>query len=110
MFAMLKKNADKVAIINALNYICGPANIDCSPINQGGDHYLPNDLISHANWAFNEYYQKNKKTGGAGACSFGGIAELVPPTSRRVGEKRTEYNILGLSEVYDFNIACPAIK
>jgi len=44
-----------------LNYICGPANIDCSPINQGGDHYLPNDLISHANWAFNEYYQKIKK-------------------------------------------------
>jgi len=55
-----KKTADNVAIQSALSWVCNPNNIDCTPIQPGGKNYYPNDLISHANWAFNAYYKKIK--------------------------------------------------
>jgi len=101
----VKKNADTVAVVNALSWVCG--QLDCSPINQGGDHYYPNNLVSHANWAFNQYYQKNKATQGSSACNFGGVAELVPPNSTvtTTGENM----IKKLNALYNFNIVCPWI-
>jgi len=65
----------------AIQWVCDPAHLDCSPIQPGGPHYLPNTLIDHCNWAFNAYFLKNRSTQGLGACDFGGIAHFVPPNS-----------------------------
>jgi len=68
-------------LIAALTYVCNPSILDCSPINPGGQFYIPNTPIDHCNWAFNAYFRLHRASQGLGACSFGGIAQLVPPTS-----------------------------
>jgi len=68
-------------LINALGWVCGSGGLNCAPINPGGDHYLPNTPIAHANWAFNAYYLSYRVVQGPGACDFGGIAQIVPPTN-----------------------------
>jgi len=64
----------------ALNWVCSPSILDCSPISPGGEFYIPNTPRDHSKWAFNAYYLKNRSTQGPGACSFGGLADIVPPT------------------------------
>jgi len=85
----VKNTSDHIAVQGALGWVCNPANLDCTPIQPGGKNYYPNDLISHANWAFNGYYQKHKSQQGSAACNFGGLAELVPPKFiQKQNEKR----------------------
>jgi len=60
----------------ALGWVCGVE--DCSPINPGGAHYYPNNLVAHCNWAFNHYYMQKRLEQGGGACSFSGNAILAP--------------------------------
>jgi len=101
----VRNNSDKVAIQKALSWVCNPENLDCSPIQPNGDHYYPNDLVSHANWAFNAYYQKNKDRQGSAACDFGGLAELVPPSNKA----RVIKSNLPPSAVFLFDLICPAM-
>lgn len=52
----------------------------------GGEHFYPNTIYDHADWAFNEYYSAHVDDQGALACDFGGVAELVvrpPPSPKR---------------------------
>ena len=56
----------------ALNYACG-AGADCKPLNSGGACESLG-LRDKANFAMNNYWQKNKATG---SCDFGGVAETV---------------------------------
>lgn len=72
---------DQQRIIAALTWVCDPTHLDCTPINPGGDYYYPNTPEDHAKWAFNAYYLLHRTVQGPAACSFGGIAELVPPPS-----------------------------
>jgi len=102
----VKKNADTVAVVKALQWVCGSGALDCTPINQGGDHYFPNDLKSHANWAFNEYYQNNKDKQGNSACNFGGTAELVPPSNTTSSLPSENGFLRNLSSLYLFDIVC----
>ncbi|KAE8714128.1 hypothetical protein F3Y22_tig00110201pilonHSYRG00309 [Hibiscus syriacus] len=60
----------------ALDWVCGPGKADCSAIQPGGGQcFEPNDLVSHASFAFNNYYQKNGLSDEA--CSFGGTGIKV---------------------------------
>ncbi|NP_001307273.1 Glucan endo-1,3-beta-glucosidase 13-like precursor [Zea mays] len=63
-------NASETDLQNALNWACGPGNVDCSAIQPSQPCYQPDTLASHASYAFNSYYQQN----GANvvACDFGG--------------------------------------
>ncbi|XP_061365694.1 major pollen allergen Ole e 10-like [Gastrolobium bilobum] len=57
---------------NALDWVCRPENVDCKPIKIGGSCFEPDTLLSHASYAFNNYYQTNGNSDVA--CNFGGTA------------------------------------
>ncbi|EXB94061.1 Glucan endo-1,3-beta-glucosidase 1 [Morus notabilis] len=58
----------------ALDYACGDGGADCNEITPHGNCYTPDSVVAHASYAFNSYWQKNKRNGGT--CSFGGTAML----------------------------------
>ncbi|KAJ0507373.1 putative glucan endo-1,3-beta-D-glucosidase [Helianthus annuus] len=59
----------------ALDYACGAGGADCGPIKPNGSCYSPDSVVAHASYAFNSYWQKNKKNGGV--CGFEGTAMLI---------------------------------
>ncbi|OVA20168.1 X8 [Macleaya cordata] len=61
-------------LLGALNYACGKGGADCSKIQEGQPCYYPNTLLDHASYAFNDYYQKSKKTDGS--CYFYGAGMI----------------------------------
>ncbi|GKV06732.1 hypothetical protein SLEP1_g18582 [Rubroshorea leprosula] len=67
--------ASEMNLQNALDWACGPGNVDCSAIQPSQPCFEPDNLVSHASYAFNSYYKQN----GANdvACSFGGTGVIV---------------------------------
>ncbi|KAE8665387.1 Glucan endo-1,3-beta-glucosidase 13 [Hibiscus syriacus] len=59
----------------ALDWACGPGKADCSLIQRGQPCFEPDTLLSHASYAFNNYYHKNGATDES--CSFGGTGIKV---------------------------------
>ncbi|XP_022986428.1 glucan endo-1,3-beta-glucosidase [Cucurbita maxima] len=59
----------------AMDYACGQGGADCREISADGDCFHPDTLVAHASYAFNSYWQKNKRSGGT--CSFGGTAMII---------------------------------
>jgi len=57
-------------LIAALSWVCNPQILDCRPIQPGGPHFIPDTPRDHCNWAFNQYFIKNKLQQGYGACFF----------------------------------------
>lgn len=67
--------ASQADLQNALDWACGLGMADCTPIQKGGPCFEPNTLVSHASFAFNNYYQANGNSDIA--CNFGGTATLI---------------------------------
>eukprot|EP00755_Sulcionema_specki_P037139 Sspe_Gene.108322::Locus_87463_Transcript_1_1_Confidence_1.000_Length_458::g.108322::m.108322 len=66
-------NPDPVLLGKALEFICGAGTgVRCECINEGGCCYSPNTPVSHAKWAFQQYYALKYKVSGSYACSFNG--------------------------------------
>jgi len=76
-----KRGLDTDRIGMGLRFACDPYFLDCDSLNPGGENFEPDDVLSHADWAFNTYFQKYKNVQGEGACDFLGAAEMVPPSA-----------------------------
>ncbi|KAL3519452.1 hypothetical protein ACH5RR_017601 [Cinchona calisaya] len=59
----------------ALDWACGPGRANCSEIQPGESCYQPNNVKSHASYAFDSYYQKEGRAGGS--CDFKGVAMIT---------------------------------
>ncbi|XP_004503372.1 glucan endo-1,3-beta-glucosidase 3 [Cicer arietinum] len=74
-FCVTKSNADTKMLQAALDWACGPGKVDCSPLLQGQPCYEPDNVVAHAAYAFNAYYQKMAKS--PGTCDFKGVAVIT---------------------------------
>ncbi|WJX48249.1 hypothetical protein P8452_34840 [Trifolium repens] len=74
-WCIASSKASEIDLQNALDWACGPGNVDCTAIQPSQPCFEPDNLASHASFAFNSYYQQN----GASdvACSFGGTGVKV---------------------------------
>ncbi|KAJ0963422.1 hypothetical protein J5N97_028544 [Dioscorea zingiberensis] len=59
----------------AMDFACGEGGAECEEIKPNGRCYFPDNVVAHASYAFNSYWQKWKHTGGT--CSFDGTALLI---------------------------------
>ncbi|KAJ0986386.1 hypothetical protein J5N97_004742 [Dioscorea zingiberensis] len=75
-WCIASSSAKELDLQNALDWACGPGNVDCSAIQPSQPCYQPDTLVSHASYAFNSYYQQNGATDVA--CSFGGTGIKTP--------------------------------
>ncbi|KAJ0843746.1 putative glucan endo-1,3-beta-D-glucosidase [Helianthus annuus] len=75
MWCVAKPSVPLEKLQEAMDYACGEGGADCGPISPNGSCYFPDSVVAHASYAFNSYWQKNKKNGGT--CGFGGTAMLI---------------------------------
>ncbi|XP_010915581.1 PLASMODESMATA CALLOSE-BINDING PROTEIN 5 [Elaeis guineensis] len=75
LWCVAKNNAEDGALQSALDWACGPGGADCRPIQEGGACYEPQDIQSHASFAFNDYFVHNGFS--SSACDFSGTAALT---------------------------------
>lgn len=69
-WCIASSTASESELQSGLDWACGPGNVDCSAVQPSQPCYEPDNLVSHASYAFNSYYQQNGATDVA--CSFGG--------------------------------------
>ncbi|PIN22424.1 Glucan endo-1,3-beta-D-glucosidase [Handroanthus impetiginosus] len=74
-WCVARPGASQADLKIALDWACGLGKADCRLIQAGGPCFEPNTLLSHASYAFNNYYQQNGNSDIA--CHFGGTAALT---------------------------------
>ncbi|KAI5439431.1 hypothetical protein KIW84_024996 [Lathyrus oleraceus] len=76
LWCVAKPSVPEETLQQALDYACGEGGADCMEITTSqGNCFYPDNLVAHASYAFNSYWQKHKKNGGT--CNFGGTAMLI---------------------------------
>ncbi|CAK9137900.1 unnamed protein product [Ilex paraguariensis] len=75
LWCVAKPSVPAETLQEAMDYACGQGGADCEAIWPHGSCYFPDTVVAHASYAFNSYWQKNKKNGGS--CGFGGTAMLI---------------------------------
>lgn len=74
-FCIARPGSDESSLRDGLDWACGHGQADCAAIQQGQPCYLPNTLQNHASYAYNDYYQRMRSSGGT--CDFGGSATIT---------------------------------
>ncbi|XP_062161505.1 glucan endo-1,3-beta-glucosidase 1 [Alnus glutinosa] len=74
-YCVVMDEVDSKTLQAALDWACGPGRANCSEIQPGENCYQPNNVKSHASYAFDSYYQKEGKA--AGSCDFKGVAMIT---------------------------------
>lgn len=75
LWCVAKPSVPVETLQEAMDYACGEGGADCGEIGPRGSCYYPDTVVAHASYAFNSYWQNNKKEGGT--CEFGGTAMLI---------------------------------
>lgn len=75
LWCVAKPSVPEETLQEALDFACGEGGADCGEIMPNGNCYYPDTVVAHASYAFNSYWQKNKRNGGT--CNFGGTAMLI---------------------------------
>jgi hypothetical protein len=75
LWCVAKPTVPEDKLQEAMNYACSQDGVDCQEITAGGSCFYPDNIASHASYAFNSYWQKMKQIGGS--CNFGGTALLI---------------------------------
>ncbi|KAL0550706.1 hypothetical protein IC582_009766 [Cucumis melo] len=75
VYCVAKDGADPGKLQNGLNWACGQGGANCSAIQPGQPCFLPDNIVNHASYAYNDYYQKMQLNGGT--CNFDGTATLT---------------------------------
>ncbi|GER36780.1 carbohydrate-binding X8 domain superfamily protein [Striga asiatica] len=91
----------------ALDWACGFGRAECSPIQPGGPCFEPNNLHSHASYAFNSYYQQNGNSDIAcyARCEFATSESMKSSSSSVFGFKEMSiWRRIGLSTVVVFDL------
>ncbi|KAG4962980.1 hypothetical protein JHK84_040059 [Glycine max] len=71
-FCVAKDDADTDKLQAGLSWACGQGQANCVAIQPGRPCYSPNNVKSHASYAYNDYFQKMHNAGGT--CDFDGTA------------------------------------
>ncbi|KMZ57379.1 Beta-1,3-endoglucanase, family GH17 [Zostera marina] len=58
-----------------IDFACGKGGADCEEISPKGSCYYPDNVVAHASYAYNSYWQKTRSNGGS--CGFDGTAILI---------------------------------
>ncbi|KAJ1387881.1 X8 domain [Sesbania bispinosa] len=74
-WCIASSKASQIDLQNAIDWACGLGNVDCTAIQPSQPCFEPDNLVSHASYAFNNYYQQNGASNVA--CSFGGTGVIV---------------------------------
>ncbi|XP_045818588.1 glucan endo-1,3-beta-glucosidase 4-like [Trifolium pratense] len=74
-FCVAKDGADADKMEAGLDWACGQGRANCGSIQAGKPCYFPNDVKSHASYAYNDYYQKMRSVGGT--CDFDDTAIIT---------------------------------
>ncbi|XP_021852763.2 glucan endo-1,3-beta-glucosidase 3 isoform X1 [Spinacia oleracea] len=74
-FCVAKEGADPKMLQAALDWACGPGKVNCSSLLQGESCYEPDNVVAHANYAFDTYYHKMAMA--SGTCYFNGVATVT---------------------------------
>ncbi|XP_010528550.1 PREDICTED: glucan endo-1,3-beta-glucosidase 2 [Tarenaya hassleriana] len=74
-YCTAREGADPKMLQAALDWACGPGKVDCLPIKQGEACYEPDNVVAHANYAFDTYYHKMGNN--PDACNFNGVASIT---------------------------------
>ncbi|CAL5203597.1 unnamed protein product [Lathyrus oleraceus] len=74
-FCVAKDGADAEKMEAGLDWACGQGRANCAAIQAGRPCYFPNNVKSHASYAYNDYYQKMRSVGGT--CDFDDTAVIT---------------------------------
>ncbi|KAL3815069.1 hypothetical protein ACJIZ3_016337 [Penstemon smallii] len=79
-FCIARRGVDESSLRMGLDWACGPGRANCAAIQQGRPCYEPDTLENHASYAYNDYYQRMRGSGGT--CDFDGTATttIVDPS------------------------------
>ncbi|KAK6162947.1 hypothetical protein DH2020_002788 [Rehmannia glutinosa] len=75
VFCIARQGADESSLRDGINWACGQGQANCAAIQQGQPCFVPDTLQNHASYAYNDYYQRMRSSGGT--CDFGGSATLT---------------------------------
>lgn len=75
LWCVAKPTVPAETLQEAMDYACGDGGADCGEIRPNGSCYYPDNVVAHASYAFNSYWQKTKQSGGS--CNFDGTAVLI---------------------------------
>ncbi|GAB2279567.1 hypothetical protein Dimus_014210 [Dionaea muscipula] len=75
LWCVAKPSVPPEKLQEALDYACGDGGADCEEIQPLGSCFYPDTVVAHASFAFNSYWQKNKRYGGN--CIFDGTAMVI---------------------------------